>query len=471
MTTHRRQFIGSCVAAGIGVLAGCSTSSEDSSESPTDSRPTETTTPVQSPTETLASTTPTPSTPDGDDSSTSPQPKLSADDVNGTTLFGGSVAVSNDGATALAGATWDSTNGRMAGAAYVFERSDGSWSQQAKLLSDDTDSRDYFGKSVALSNDGSLAIVGANSDDDPHGDGGGAAYVFARSDGSWDQQGKLAADDGTGGVKASSSGNDHFGESVAMSGDGGIALVAAPDENENGTAAGAAYAFERSDGSWSQQAKLLADDGSRIDQFGSSVGLSRDGSRALIGASHDSNGAGSAYIFARSDGSWSQQTKIAADDGDSDDQFGCSVAMSDDGEHAFVGAKYDRATASDAGSAYVFERSGGAWRQRAKLTADDGDSEDHFGTSVDISGDGSTLLTGAYGDEDPHGEEAGSAYVFERSDGSWSQQAKLVAGDGESEDEFGGSVALSGDGSLGLVGAKWDNDPVRHAGSAYVFDI
>ncbi|MFC6757742.1 FG-GAP repeat protein [Halomicroarcula sp. GCM10025894] len=176
-------------------------------------------------------------------------------------------------------------------------------------------------------------------------------------------------------------------------------------------------------------------------------------------------------MFERSGGSWSQQTKLTPDDGDSDDRFGNSVAISDDGNLAIIGALFDRSTASDAGSAYVFEQSGGSWSQEAKLTADDGDSEDHFGSSVDISGDGSTVLTGAYGDEDPNGEEAGSAYVFERSSGSWNQQAKLVAGDGESEDEFGGSVAVSSDGSTGLVGAKWDNEPVRHAGSAYVFDI
>ena len=96
---------------------------------------------------------------------------------------------------------------------------------------------------------------------------------------------------------ASSTGNDYFGESLAVSGDGSTALIGAPDENENGSAAGAAYVFERSDGSWSQQAKLLADDGDRTDQFGSSVGLSRDGSLDLIGASLESNRTGSAYVF------------------------------------------------------------------------------------------------------------------------------------------------------------------------------
>ncbi|MFC6757741.1 FG-GAP repeat protein [Halomicroarcula sp. GCM10025894] len=268
MAPYRRRFIGSCIAAGIGVLAGCSTSSEDDSESPTDGQPTETTTPVQSPTETLSTTTPTPSTPTEEDSGSSEQPRLYAEDVEGTTLLGGSVAVSDDGDTALAGASWDTTNGRMAGAAYVFERSGGSWSQQAQLLADETSERDNFGGAVAMSDDGSVALIGADNDDDPHGAGGGSAYVFERADGSWSQQAQLAADDGTGGVTGTSGGNDYFGESVALSGDGSIALVAAADENENGTGAGAVYVFERGDGSWSQQTKLLADDGSRIDQFG-----------------------------------------------------------------------------------------------------------------------------------------------------------------------------------------------------------
>lgn len=108
--------------------------------------------------------------------------------------------------------------------------------------------------------------------------------------------------------------------------------------------------------------------------------------------------------------------------------------------------------------------------QQAKLAADDGDSEDFFGGVVTLSDDGSTALIGAFDDEDPNGDRAGSAYVFSQSNGSWQQQTKLTADDGDSDDEFGRAVTLSGDGSTALIGARSDEDPNGFfAGSAYVF--
>ena len=165
-------------------------------------------------------------------------------------------------------------------------------------------------------------------------------------------------------------------------------------------------------GGWSQQVKLTPDDGDPIDSFGSSVTL--DGARALVGAygDEDPNGddAGSAYVFERTNGSWTQQAKLIPDDGDADDLFGDAVAL--DGGTALVGAPWDEDPNGDsAGSAYVFERSNGSWAQQAKLAPDDGDAEDNFGSSVTLDGDGA--LVGANGDEDPNGANAGSAYVFE----------------------------------------------------------
>jgi hypothetical protein len=393
------------------------------------------------------------------------------------------VALSGDGTIAIVSAAADEEpNGTEAGSAYVFEVADGSWSQQTKLAADDGDDEDGFGDAVTLSNDGTTAIVGAKSDEDPNGDNAGAAYVFVDEDG-WSQQAKLAADDGDS--------FDYFGDSVAVSGDGTTAIVGAEsDEDPNGPSAGAAYVFEQSSGSWSQQAKLAADDGDDGDNFGS-VTLSKDGTTAIIGAKYDEDpngegesvGAGSAYVFT-DDGGWSQQAKLAADDGDGDDQFGFSVAISSDGTTAIIGANNDEdpnGSGEDwytgAGAAYVFEQSDGTWSQGAKLAADDGDAEDTFGESVALSDDGTTALVGARFDEDPNGYEAGSAYVFEASSDTWSQRAKLAADDGDEGDEFGNSVSVSADGTTALVGTWDDEDPNGEvefgsgAGSAYVFDV
>ena len=366
--------------------------------------------------------------------------------------------------------------------------------RQAKLVHKDRDQADEFGWSVAVSGDGTTAIVGAVGDGGPHsremgtveetsghstprtedgnGDSAGSAYVFEATGGSWSKQAKLLPDDGDS--------DDAFGSSVAVSRDGTRVLVGAfRDEDPNSDSAGSAYVFEATDESWSQQAKLTPDDGDSDDAFGRSVALSSDGTTALIGTDGEkgsnSEEAGSAYVFDVSGGSWSQQAKLLPDDGDNSDRFGYSVAVSSDGTTALVGACKDAdPNGKWSGSAYVFDTSGGSWSQQAKLTPDDGDTDDAFGWSVALSGDGTTALVGAFGDEDPNGEQAGSAYVFEATDGSWDQQAKLSADNGTPEDWFGRSVAVSSDGTTALVGAENEIDIAdpgegMGTGSTYVF--
>jgi len=492
MDRPRRQVLGLIGTLGVSALAGCSDSTNSNSDSndsatsqtgsptltltttieptPTqttaaDSTPTQTTAADSTPTQTTTSTaTPTQTATPGPVTGES-RAKIAADDGDDRDYFGDSVALSGDGTTALMGANIDEDpNGEEAGSAYVFT-SDGGWSQQAKLTADDGDSGDEFGHAVALSEDGTTALIGARYDEDSNGGEAGGAYVFT-SDGGWSQQAKLAANDaGDGGS------SDHFGESVALSDDGATALVGANvDEDPNGSDAGSAYVFT-SDGGWSQQAKLAADDGANFDEFGGSVMLSGDGTTALVGAKYDvvsdNGGAGSAYVFT-GDGGWSQQAKLVADDGDSNDHFGDSVALTEDGTTALIGASGDdTANGTGAGSAYVFTSDGG-WSRQAKLAV--GNEGDRFGDSVALSDDGGTALIGASDDEDPNGGAAGSAYVFTGGD-SWSQQAKLAAEDGDGFDRFGGSVALSENGTTALVGASNDEDPNgEFAGSAYVFE-
>ena len=163
-----------------------------------------------------------------------------------------------------------------------------------------------------------------------------------------------------------------------------------------------------------------------------------------------------------------EQAKLTASDGAAYDYFGCSVAVSGDGSTAVIGAHGDDDIGNNSGSVYVFTRSGSSWTQQAKLTASDGASGDLFGYSVAVSGDGSTAVIGAHGDDD-RGIDSGSAYVFTRSGSSWTQQAKLTASDGAASDLFGWSVAVSGDGSTAVIGAYYDDDRGSNSGSAYVF--
>ena len=130
-----------------------------------------------------------------------------------------------------------------------------------------------------------------------------------------------------------------------------------------------------------------------------------------------------------------------------------------------MGAYGDDDGGTNSGSAYVFMRSGTFWSQQVKLTASDATAGDYFGVSVSISGD--YAIVGAYRD-DGDGSDSGSAYVFMRSDTTWSQQAKLTAFDAAAGDEFGFSVSISGD--YAIVGAWCDDDGGTDSGSAYIFE-
>ncbi|MDH3528900.1 MAG: PxKF domain-containing protein [Acidobacteriota bacterium] len=249
--------------------------------------------------------------------------------------------------------------------------------------------------------------------------------------------------------------NDRFGWSSAVSGN--TAIVGAYRDDDNASDSGAAYIFVKNAGSWTQQKKLTASDAAANDRFGWSVAISGD--TAIIGADRDDN-YGSAYIFVRNAGVWTQQQKLTGVGSSFASNFGISVAIEND--TAVIGAQTDDdGGVSTAGSAYVFERNAGVWTQQQKLTASDSASIDRFGRSVGISS--GTAVIGSVLDDD-NGDYSGSAYIFVENAGVWSEQQKLIAGDGAAHDLFGWSVAISGD--TVIVGAEDDDN---QTGSAYAF--
>ena len=331
----------------------------------------------------------------------------------------------------------------------------GSVIEQAKLLGSDSEANDFFGYSVALSED--TAVIGAFKVDDEKGKDVGAAYVFIRANNTWVQQAKLLATDGEA--------EDTFGGKVAISGDIAVVGVIRDDDKVIGKDSGSAYIFERKEGRWSQQAKLTALDASAGDSFGWGIGISGD--TVVLGAPYDDDkgkNSGSAYVFTRAGNTWSQQAKITAADGSDGDVFGISTAIS--GDTLLVGADLNEEKGFNAGAAYVFTRSGGVWTQQAKLTASDGGQGDIFGVRVALE-DNTALISARRDDDEIMGVNSGSAYVFTRTGTTWSQQAKLTAPDGAAEDRFGRSVALSGD--KALIGAMFQDEQGQNSGSAYLF--
>ena len=251
--------------------------------------------------------------------------------------------------------------------------------------------------------------------------------------------------------------SDEFGQSVSISGD--YAIVGGPLDDDDGSSSGSAYIFKRDGTSWSQQDKLTASDASSSDLFGFSVSI--DGDYATVGGApfDDGSGSGSAYIFNRSGTTWTEQAKLTASDAADNDFFGYSVSIS--GDYVIVGAYGAAHGGIGGGGAYIFTRSGTSWAQQATLTASDAHGGNRFGHSVSIDGD--NAIVGAYRDDD----DAGSAYMFTRSGTSWSQHAKLTASDAVTNDFFGFSVSISGDNAI--VGANGNDDDGSNSGSAYVY--
>lgn len=425
--------------------------------------------------------------------------------------FGYATAMSQDGSTMVV-AAWgedgagSGINGDQgpgaedSGAVYVFVRGSDGWVQQAYIKASNAGSRDAFGESVALSADGNTLAVGAPQEDGAdtgvngsQADGitdSGAVYVFTRAGDAWSQQAY---------IKASNTGQgDHFGEAVALSGDGRTLAVGAPRERSPATTvdgdqgddaaallSGAAYVFAWNGATWSQQAYVKGSRSSQLDLFGTSVALSFDGNTLSVGAygergTEELAQSGSAYIFQRANGAWVEQEVLRADIPAAQAFFGARLCLSADGNTLAVGAAGDSGNAKgvngprdpdplgDSGAAYVFVRNGAEWTQQAYVKASNPGQGDYFGFSVALSADGTTLAVGAIredstatglnGDQqDNAGEDVGAAYVFRRGGSVWSQTAYVKPIDKPLPKKFGGSVALSGDGRLLAAGATLDS--------------
>jgi hypothetical protein len=324
-------------------------------------------------------------------------------------LLGWSVALSADGSTALIGAPGE--NNRR-GEAWVFTRSGGGWAEQAAIMSpSDETPEGTFGWRVALSADGSTALIGGPGD----GNRRGEAWVFTRTGGGWAEQAAI--------MSPELAPNGSFGWSVALSANGSTALIGAP--HNNGFGFGRAWVFTRSGATWTQQGEeLIPSFASVRGRFGTSVALSGDGDTALVGAISENRAKGAAWAFTRSGGAWTQQGEALNPSNNATALrfFGPSVALSANGSTALIGLGVDN---HGNGAAWVFMRSGAAWTQQGEgLNPSDESLEGAFGASVALSANGSTALVGGPGDRGELGAETlptwpwadyGAAWVFTRS--------------------------------------------------------
>jgi sugar lactone lactonase YvrE len=335
---------------------------------------------------------------------------------------------------------------------------------------------DNFGHGVAIAADGSDALVGADlSDSDA-----GAAYLYESSNGTWPSTPTATFADPGGGA-------DHFGYSVALSPSGTTAFVGADHVTVSGASeAGAVYIYQESDGVWPSQPTVTITDPAAAadDYFGLSISVSSDGGTLAVGApgtpgSNREEKVGDVYLFQSSGGVWPTTPTATFTDPVQDPTtfqlFGWSLAISNAGSGAgtlVVGA-YDATVdgASSAGSAYVYQESGGAWDTTAAATLPDPNpaTNDEFGLPVAINGAGTLLAVGAQGQEE-HGQNGqGALYTYTLTDAIWTLHQTLT------NDGFGGSFptpSVSANGDTAVAGAF--QLPVNGnslSGAAYVYAL
>lgn len=441
--------------------------------------------------------------------------------ISGDTLVVGALGEGSSQNTVTNGTTASPDNTLTgAGAVYVYRRSGTTWAQEAYLKAPNAETNDTFGEVVAI--DGDTIVVGASGEDSNQttvsptasgnnaASGAGAAYVFRRTGATWALEAYL---------KGSGLGADaNFGYAVAISGD--TIVVGAYGE---GGSTGAAYVFTRTGTTWSQQARLAAVNGEAGDYFGFNVAISGDS--VVVGAigeassqptitngtgasvNNDAASAGAAYVYKRTGTTWAQEAYLKAPNAEANDNFGWSVAISSD--TVIVGAPSEASnqrtvsngatasannSASDAGAAYVFKRTGTSWAHEAYLKAANADANDNFGLSVAVQGDGivvgafresasqTTVTNGSTASSDNSRGQSGAVYAFRRSGNAWGEVAYIKAANTGSGDQFGTSVGFDGDtiatGATGEAsnqasitnGASASgDDSLASAGAAYVY--
>lgn len=357
--------------------------------------------------------------------------------------FSYSVAV--DGDTAVIGAWKDSDAGDRFGSAYVYVRSGDEWVQEAKLFASDGHELHRFGWDLDISGD--TIVVGAWGDNDD-GNDAGAAYIFTRSGTTWTQQAKLSADDASGGSE--------FGVSVAIDSD--TVVIGATGSFKN-----AAYVFTRDGTVWSQEARLTRSTvPTLLSEFGYSLDISED--TIIVGDYFVDDFSGAAYIFTRDAGAWTLQSELQGQQIGVGDTFGLHVAIDED--TAIIGAYEDDNNGARSGTAFIFHRIGSSWDQQAWLLPGDGSTGDFFGLNVGIDGD--RCVIGAVNTDDP-ATNAGSVYLYARSNGVWYQQDELYSNDPNAEDKLGSSIAISGTTAVAGMPRSSPNGP--SSGSAMIFEL
>jgi hypothetical protein len=260
---------------------------------------------------------------------------------------------------------------------------------------------------------------------------------------------------------------DNYGFAISLNDDGSVLAISAPNHDVPLTNAGIVQIFENIGGNWTQVGDNIVGS-SAGDKSGKSVSISGDGLSVAIGAvAHGPSGTGQVRVYKNTGGTWTQQGSDVDGIGNQD-ALGTSVNLSNDGLTFITGLRSSmNGTANFIGSAKVYEFNGTDWVQKG-LTIEGEAANDNAGASVDISSDGTIVAVGA-NNNDGAGSNAGHVRVFEYLGGAWSQIGQDIDGEA-ADDQSGISLSLNGNGSMIVIGAKGNSGGGSVAGQARVYE-
>lgn len=374
--------------------------------------------------------------------------------------YGEALAISQNGKTAaVSKALEDCPDGKKrCGAVYVYVRKQGQWQQQAKLFAADAVENtqlggyDFYDRTIALNDDGTVLAAATN----PNALGSGAVYVFARTGKTWQERQKLTLPTALL-PTAQICGQDNFGRSLALSGDGASLSVGATNECLPDSA-GAAYLFINDGSQWLAQTRLVGSQAEARDvlssygrgsYFGSAVDLAGDGKTLLVGSRGFPSDLAQAYVFVKNaNGDWVEQAVLSPSDHSlfPVGNFGQFVALAGNGGTALI--------ADNEGTVYVFSNdANGSWHQETKLGANIVQRSNQFGFSLALDDSGDQAVIGDWG--------AGTAFFYTRipqgKQHGWRPQLLLSSAD--SGGGLGSSIVISGDASAILVSDPFVTPP------------
>ena len=329
---------------------------------------------------------------------------------------------------------------------------------------DGSAANDNLGYSLAMSKDGNRIAIGSpgynvGGRGNPSGVNRGNVkiYDWNASNSTWDQVGDSIRGDAAG---------DQFGVSVDLSGSGDTLAVGAHYYDSIFEDVGLVRIYAWSGTTWTQLGSDIVG-GRAEDYLGTSVALTPDGNRVVVGAIQTRDSAIRGGYVRTLDWDANTNTWIAQDTVkglgnlrvhsviNTSTFFGRSVALSADGNRLIVGAnstEYDlRSQNIDHHYVYVYNWEGGQWalppfERRARESG----NNTGYGTSVDVSTDGNRWAT-----SNPNYSQGADSYidVFDRNEGNtgWERNASITGG-GFLREYFGWDLQLSADGNLLVTG-------------------